>query len=158
VDPDRIQIADSLWLTSHDDFPVEQRFLDAFRRVWKKRKRSERNELLEFWRQRDANRGIVPIIKLVPTLLPGKADPTEVRYGHSDEGMILEFAATLIENMPDGLIEVLISHELLHAARKAGNRETNSRTLEELAVRMENDKMGYDENALTNWMRRNRPR
>ena len=154
----RLHIVDSLHLTAFDRFPVEERFIDAFRRVWKKRKRSDKTELLEFWRQQDANMGIFPFpyIQLVANLLPGKADPTEERYAQCDEaGTILEFDATRIANMPDRLIETLISHELIHAARKAGNRATKDLDLEESFVRMANEKMGYDEHALTEWMQFN---
>jgi len=147
----RVHIVDSLYLATVGCFSVEQRFFDAFRRVWKKRKRSAKTELLEFWRQRDANRRIIPIINLVATLPPGKADPTEIPYAWCNEGIILEFDATSIKNMPDRLIETLISHELLHAARTASGRETDDRNLEELAVRAANERMGYYEEALTRW-------
>ena len=92
------------------------------------------------------------MINLIAELLPRKYDPMQHPYAECEVGVIFQFAATPIRNMPDDLIETIISHELLHAARSASKRASDDRNAEEEIGRSENIALGYDEEALDWWV------
>lgn len=135
----RVRIVGPIYLYVHDRFPVEQAFIVAFRRVWRKRKRAMKDELLTYWRRKDAGKNTIPQICLVGELPREASSPDEDLLGKCFEnGVFLHFAANLIEDMPGYLLEVLTSHELLHAARVANGTMKDDRAVEEEEVREEN--------------------
>ena len=149
-----------------------QRFIRVFRETWSHIPPVAQEDLLRRWSMQDALRRdeqskislelwdgteTSPVIKVIRDRWP------EGTVGEFFPGKLIDeiqYNAVAVDMLPDDLLPVLISHELVHVFMYAQDdyqrpRYPDEREFEEWLTRDTNDMWGFDEEALTSWLASN---